>query len=71
MKTSERLRARIYRVCMGDQVLSEHKKYAYALAAEKKAEGYVSKGFFGLSPETLVYIERWSAKYGTWERTSS
>ena len=70
MKTAERNRKRIYRVIAGHAVFSSHGDYHLALVAEGKAENYAALGKLGLTPDTLVHVERWSAKYGTWERIS-
>lgn len=55
MKSAERNRKLIYRVIVNGNVSSRHKIYGLALKAEKRVKG-------------TVHIERWSAKYGTWEK---
>jgi len=48
--------------------LSQHKTYAAAFAAEGAAQAYAAMDILGLKPGTLIHIERWSDRTGTWQR---
>jgi hypothetical protein len=51
---------RVYRVVTRDNILSSHTSAKAAYRSLVENESYAARGFCGMTPETLISVERWN-----------